>query len=158
MQSPGCNTCSLNNQNWRYDNESSNHSLLAPDIAKPNLGSFPLLWHLPLRFKSIHLCLNQFKLYFVKANVIHSHSYNYRTYTELILSCIFFLGRCDLFIVWGVTVVIVSLYFSFFQHFCGWYTSKIMLFLSNLLFFFLTHTFFTYGGPSCVGIRTAMKS
>ena len=52
--------------------ELSNHSLIAGGIiTKPYLSLFPLLKHLPLYFKYIHSCSNQFKFYRVKANAIH---------------------------------------------------------------------------------------
>ena len=57
--------------------ELSNHFFLAPDIiAKLHLSLFPLLRLLPLWFKSIHYCSDQFKFCCTKANAIQSHCYN----------------------------------------------------------------------------------
>ena len=89
IQSPGHNAYTSNKKNRRYVydqticlrsmiklSELSNQSLLARGIiTKPYFSLLPLLKHLPLYFKSIHSCSNQFKFYCVKANAIQLHCY-----------------------------------------------------------------------------------
>ena len=56
--------------------KNKNQSLLAGAIiTKPYFSLLPLLQHLPLYFKYIHSCSNQFKFYCVKANAINLHCY-----------------------------------------------------------------------------------
>ena len=47
----------------------------------------------------------------------------------------FILGRHHLFIAWGVRLLIFSLFFSLYQHFCWSCTSKVLLLVSQFVFF-----------------------
>ena len=125
----------------------------ASDIAKPHFNLFPLLKQVPLCFKSINSCSNQFRFYFVKANIIHQHCCNYRTYTQLMFPCTLFWTQASFLRLKAVDLV--TLFFSsLYQHFNWSHTSKVMPLVSHIAFFpFLTHTFFTCHEPSWVGIK-----
>ena len=128
--------------------EPSNNFLLARClITKPHFSLFPLLRHSLLCFKSIHSCLNQFKSYWVKANVVQID-----TTRELIYNLFFHVlySRQASFIysMKSKTVDIFLRFFSLHQHFRWSGNSNVMPLVLWFAFFLFNSYISTDGGPS----------
>ena len=136
----------------------SNHWLIdwSDIIVKPHFSLFPLLEHLPLWFKSMHSCTIQFKLYCLKADVIHLYCFDKRTIHNLFFPILcsrqvlsFIAGSIRLLAFHSFfTLSTISLFKCFYS-----YTSSTVV----SIFFFLNCTFFIHGKPSWVGIKVVMQ-
>ena len=102
----------------------SNHWLIdwSDIIVKPHFSLFPLLEHLPLWFKSMHSCTIQFKLYCLKADVIHLYCFDKRTIHNL-----FFPILCSRQVLSFIAGSIKTVGFPFFFHFINNFTLQVLL-------------------------------
>ena len=109
---------------------------------KPHFSLFPLLEHLPLWFKSMHSCTIQFKLYCLKADVIHLCCFDKRNIYNLFFPTLY--SRQGLFFIGGsIRLLAFHSFFtlstlSFFKCFYS-YTSSTVICIFFLFELYIFH-------------------